>query len=174
VTAADSLRDLITTSGFIDAFPKIGELTNQLDAAYDEEYRPLHEARRSAVEEALEAIQAEDDWEAVPEDMRAPLLAPLKTRLCAESDRGAEASCRACRATLAQLESDIAAVPALKIGIITRLQEVTRPKERIERVRLGQFSTEPLDSEGAIDRLVENVKQHLLKLIAEGVRIIIE
>src|SRR5262249_48885086 len=51
VSAADSLRDLITTSGFIDAFPKIGELTNQLDAAYDEEYRPLHEARRSAVEE---------------------------------------------------------------------------------------------------------------------------
>ena len=60
------------------------------------------------------------------------------------------------------------------LTVLARLQEVTRPKERVERVRLGQFNTEPLDSEVAVDRLVENVKQHLLKLVAEGVRIVVE
>jgi len=171
---ADRLSELVTSSTFYEAFPLIADLTSRLDAAYDQEYRALHDARRSAVEEAIEAIQADADWNAVPEDVRVPLLAPLRSRLCADMERGANASCRRCGATLGQLESDVAAVPALKAAILARLQEVTRPKERVERVRLGQFSNEPLDSEGAVERLLDNVKQHLLKLVAEGVRIVVE
>jgi hypothetical protein len=172
--AATQLRERITSSDFYESFPKIIDLTSRLDSAYETEYGALHDARRAAIQEAIEVVQADQDWASVPEDMRAPLLAPLVSRLCTDLDRGAQASCRRCGATLGQLESDIAAAPALRAAVIGRIQEVTRPKERVERVRLSQFGSEALDSDVAVERLVENVKQHLLKLVAEGVRIIVE
>jgi len=172
--AATRLRELIASSKFYESFSEISDLTDRLDSAYGNEYRTLHDARRSVIEEAVEAVQADEDWAVVPADMRGPLLAPLVSRLCADLERGAGASCHRCGATLAQLESDVAAAPALRAGIVSRLHEVTKPKERVERVRLSQFASEPLDSDLAVEHLVENVKQHLLKLVAEGVRIVIE
>lgn len=171
---AARLRELIASGTFHESLSDIAHLTDRLDSTYDAAYRDLHETRRTAVEEAIEAIQTDEDWVAVPEDMRQPLLSPLRSRECGEADRDSTISCRRCGATLAQLESDIAAVPALKAGILARVQEVTRPKERVERVRLGQFSSEPVASEEAVERLVEGLKQHLLKLVAEGVRIVVD
>jgi hypothetical protein len=72
------------------------------------------------------------------------------------------------------MESDLAAAFGLRSQIILRMQELTRPKERVERVRLSDLLEEPLDDEAAIDRFIEGLKALLLKLLAEGNRIVIE
>jgi hypothetical protein len=72
------------------------------------------------------------------------------------------------------MESDLAAAPALRSQILMRLQELTRPEERVERIRLAEVLQEPLDTQEAVDRFVEALRAQILKFIAEGSRVIIE
>jgi hypothetical protein len=76
------------------------------------------------------------------------------------------------------MESDIAALSFLKTQTVARVQELTIPPEvegaRTERVRAADFFVGSLDSEAAIKEAVERLTEYLLKLSAEGVRIIIE
>jgi hypothetical protein len=73
------------------------------------------------------------------------------------------------------MESDLAAVDGLKTQVIGRLQELIAPKERKrERVRLADFFTEAIETDESVERVVERLREHLLKLVAEGVKIILE
>ena len=58
--------------------------------------------------------------------------------------------------------------------MIGHIQSIIAPKEKVERVKLSEFFTETLESEQAIDDAVERLREHLLKLLAEGVKIILE
>ena len=81
---------------------------------------------------------------------------------------------RSSQATISQMESDLAALNALKSQVLARVQELTAPEEKIERVRLADFFDDSLDSEEAIEEAVAQLREHLLKLLAEGVRIVLE
>jgi hypothetical protein len=76
------------------------------------------------------------------------------------------------------MESDLAAVSGLKAQVLVRVQELTTPAEetgsRVERVRLAEFFTEPLDSEESVNEALERLREHLHKLIAQGIRIVLE
>jgi hypothetical protein len=72
------------------------------------------------------------------------------------------------------MESDQAALGGLKTEVIARIQELTAPQEKLERVRLADFFTENLESKETVERVVERLREHLLKLMDEGVKIILE
>ncbi len=76
------------------------------------------------------------------------------------------------------MESDLAALSGLKTQVLVRIQELNALTEEqevvIERVRLGDFSSEPIDSEEAVEQVVQNLKEHLLDLVSKGVKIILE
>jgi len=55
-----------------------------------------------------------------------------------------------------------------------RLQELTAPKEKVERVKLTAFFNNGLESEEEIEKALDQLRTHLLKLMAEGVKIILE
>ena len=65
-------------------------------------------------------------------------------------------------------------MPGLRSQILEKIQALIHPGERVERVRLADFVVEPLDTTEAVKRFVEAVEAHLMKLHAEGVRIVIE
>ena len=135
----------------------------------------LHERRTDAFLAEIDVVKGRPEWPEIPPDMQKPLLAPLEARTCAGLARPAGAVvCDTCRATIPQMESDLAAATGLRSQILARIQEIARPQERVERVRLADLIQEPLDDEAAVDRFVETLKAHLLKLLAEGSRIIIE
>ncbi|HPP76123.1 MAG TPA: hypothetical protein PLU88_13450, partial [Armatimonadota bacterium] len=73
-----------------------------------------------------------------------------------------------------QMDSDLAAVGGLKGQVLARVQEITAPKQKVERIHLYNFFTDSLDSEEAVESAVERLKEHLLKLLAEGVKIVLE
>jgi hypothetical protein len=138
-------------------------------------YRELHERRSHTFLAEIDGLKGRQEWPEIPEDMQKPLLAPLETRTCAGLVRPVGAVvCETCRATMPQIESDIAAAHGFRSQVIVRMQELTRPKERVERVRLSDLLQEPLDDEAAVERFVEALKAQLLKLLAEGNRIVIE
>ena len=70
------------------------------------------------------------------------------------------------------METDVAVLSALKGQVVARLQELTIPPEEdgthVERVRLSEFFTRVLDTDAAVNDVVERLREHLLKLVAEG------
>ncbi len=73
-----------------------------------------------------------------------------------------------------QIESDIAALDGLKSQVIAQIQSIIAPEEHVERVKLSKFFTETFESKQEIDDAVERLREYLLKLLAEGVKIILE
>ncbi len=76
------------------------------------------------------------------------------------------------------MESDLAAVGGLKAQALARIAEITTPPDTSEvkpvRVRLIEFFPDNLETEQAIDEAVERLREHLVKLLAGGVKIIPE
>ena len=57
-----------------------------------------------------------------------------------------------------------------------RVQELVTPDEKVERVRLSSVVGvgQTLESEEDVAEVLEQLKDHLLKLVAAGVKIVLE
>ena len=181
--AAKELEKGLADAGFYEQLTTIEGAAAKLDGAYADLYRQRHGERDMAVLAAIDAIKGTPEWTDVfprdpkepPTDAETSLLTALQGRLCQALDRPeGGAVCLACQATLAQMESDIAAVPALRAQAVSRLQELATPDQPVAHLRLADLITEPLDSEGAVRRFVESLEAQLRKLVSEGARIVID
>jgi intracellular sulfur oxidation DsrE/DsrF family protein len=111
--------------------------------------------------------------------MRDIVLSPLVSRACDSLElKENSVTCQVCRATIREMESDLAALYGLKAQVIARVQElIAPPKEdgvRTVRVRLAEFFVGPLDSKATVEEAIKNLRDHLLKLSEEGVNIVVE
>jgi len=112
----------------------------------------------------------------VPESMREQVLAPLTARSCAEIDfPETSLVCTACRASISQMESDIEALGGLFAKVVSEIQRLTTPPEvKIERVRVSEFFPGSFESADQIREALARLQDHLLKLLDEGVKIVVE
>jgi len=176
---AETLEHLIETPHFYDSPDAVAQATGEITKLYVALYSELHLRRTTEFRNAIEEIKGRSGWSLVPDEVRESVLTALTQRACESLvfDDGST-RCRTCHSTISEMESDIAALNALKTQVIARIQELTTPPEeegvRTERVRLAEFFVDPLDSETTIKQAVERLTEHLLKLSAEGVRIIVE
>ena len=109
------------------------------------------------------------------EDTADGVLIPLSSRACEHADLPEGATvCRNCRATLSQMESDLAALSGLRVQVLSRIIELTTSEPRVERVRLASFFNGGLESADEVKEAVERLKKHLLELVEDDVQIIIE
>lgn len=124
----------------------------------------------------LEKIKGREDWTAVPESMREPVLAPLLSRCCADLKLPDGAlACESCRAGLTQMESDMAALGGLIAQVLAQVQKLITPADvPLRQVRVAEFFAGPLETEEQVRQAVARLQDHLLKLLSEGVRIIVE
>ena len=110
-----------------------------------------HEERDRVFAAEIEAVRGRPEWPGVPPDMQQLLLGPVVARACGGLERpDGEVVCRTCRATVPQMESDLAAASGLRAEVLARVQELVRPEERVERVRPPELLQEPLESEESV------------------------
>ena len=146
---------------------------------YRDLYANLHLERATAFAGAIDELKGRAEWALVPEDVRAAVLSPLAVRVCELyfSEEGST-RCAICRSTVSEMQSDLFALDGIKSQAITRIQELTAPPEeegvRTERVKLAEFFVGALDSQEAVDEAIERLRDYLLKLTSENVRIIVE
>jgi hypothetical protein len=172
---AVQLRDDVEKSNFYEYWSQIVSATEAIERAYRALYEPGHEERRKAFGHAIEEVKGRPEWAAVPEEIQTPTLAPLTSRMCDALDLPVGAVvCGHCSATIPQMESELEAVTSLRTQVLRRLQELTAPQEKVERVRVSDLFTEPLDSEESLNEGLERLRDHLQKLIAAGVKVILE
>ncbi|MGH9822593.1 MAG: hypothetical protein ACREDR_05010, partial [Blastocatellia bacterium] len=176
---AEELRSAIGSNSFYANLGDVSDLTNKIEATYGYVYSDVHLRRAKEFTLAIEQVKGRPDYALIPEDSRNSILAPLSLRACDNLQRDdTSAVCQNCRSSIGEMESDLAALTGLKSEAIARIQELTTPAKqegaRTERVKLAEFFVGPLDSQAAVQEAVQRLTEHLLKLTAEGVRIIVE
>lgn len=176
VEKGKELRELMQTETFFESMERIEGRTNEIMAAYRELYEKNHTERASQYQGAIEKIKGRKEWEQVPESMREQVLSPLALRGCVESDfPETSLVCNICRAVVSQMESDIEALGGLFAKVVADIQRLTTPPEmKIERVRVSEYFSGSFESADQVKKAVACLQDHLLKLLDEGVKIVVE
>lgn len=170
------IRDLIQSETFFEQMAEIDSETKQVVAAYRTLYEQTHADRATQYQDAVEKIKERKEWEQVPESMREPLLKPLTSRACAHCDLPeADLCCAQCRASISQMESDLEALGGLFAKVVSEIQRRTTPPEvKIQRVRVSEYFSGSLESAEQVKQAVARLQDYLLKLLDEGIKIVVE
>lgn len=170
------LRELLQSETFFESMAQIESTAREIVAAYRGLYEKTHAERAAQYQDAVEKIKGRKEWEQVPESMREPVLSPLVSRGCAESDfPEMNLACNACRAGVSQMESDMEALGGLFAKAVAEIQRLTTPPEvKIERVRVSEYFSGSFESADQVKKAVARLQDHLLKLLDEGVKIVVE
>jgi hypothetical protein len=110
--------------------------------------------------------------------MAASLLSPLQGRVGTDEDKESVTEGRSLgRASLTEMESDLAAVDGLKSSVIVKLQELSigsNKKAPVRKVRVSDFFNRPIETQAELDKALELIRDSLQKCIDEGAIIILE
>lgn len=173
--AAAALEELLDSPEFYEDLPRIEELSRELSDTYRTLYLERHAGRRAVYEEAVSYLKGLQEWSQLEEGAQGAVLGPLQARACEDAELSAGAvTCRRCGATVGQMDSDVAAASELWDEAQERLLLAIAPDIPVERVRVSAFFDGSLESPEAVDAAVERLREHLLKLVAEDVRIVLE
>jgi hypothetical protein len=172
----NALRALLESETFFAQMAEIENQAREISTAYRELYEKTHAERAAQYLDTIEKIKGRKEWDQVPESMREPVLSPLTSRGCSENDfPETSLACNACRAGIGQMESDIEALGGLFARVVSEIQRLTTPPEvKIERVRVSEYFSGSFESADQVKKAVARLQDHLLKLLDEGVKILIE
>ncbi|HYT90680.1 MAG TPA: hypothetical protein VEL76_18375 [Gemmataceae bacterium] len=172
----EKLKGLLAADNFYESLPTIGSAARTVVTAYFTLYAKAHAERAEQFQAAVEKIKGRAEWNAVPDTMRQPVLQPLTVRCCANQEQP-EGSlvCKACSATLSQMESDLAALGGLFAQVVAQVQKLTTPPDmKVQRVRVSEFFGGAMEKEEQVRQAVARLQDHLLKLLDEGIKIVVE
>ena len=179
--AGARLREALARETFYEYLSEIRQATQALSEAYAQLYAEFHRRRNDVYAGALDRIKRRPEWTqgaghaGSGESRQDTRVARLTRKICPtlQLDEGAD-TCSRCRATIDQMESDIAAVDALAAEVVRALQALAAPDQKIARVRVSDILGNTLERPEDVEHGIERLKEHLLKLLAEGARIILE
>ena len=84
-------------------------------------------------------------------------------------------TCASCGSTIKEMESDVVALGGLFAQVVANIQKlVTPPEVKLKRVRVSEFFTGSLETEDQVKQAVGRLQDHLLTLLSEGVKIVLE
>jgi hypothetical protein len=144
-------------------------------AQYTAAYTQVHDRRTALFAEAVDDIRSRPEWSQVLQDAEDTLLSDLLPKVCescAFDDAGMV--CSKCKASMGQIELDVASLPILKSGTLTRLQEYVTPERRIERVRVSEILPSVIEDQEALEIAIDQLHQRLQKLLDEGIVVVLE
>jgi hypothetical protein len=175
------LKSLLASEQFIDSWDDITAFTNEVLSAYRTAYRQLFDRRRKSYESAIDEIQNRAEWGPLATTnpgMASTLLSPLQARSGSDVDREeVETGKSFGKFSLTEMESDLAAVDALKMSALVKLQEFslgTEKKTPVRKLRMAEFFNRPIKTQEDLDKVLDLIRDSLQKCIDEGAIIILE
>ncbi len=179
---AQELQTLLTGGILYEQLPRVRTLTQALSGAYRRAYEQEHQARQEEYLQGIDEIKGQPTWANIPANMRPAILLPLTQRSCEQLDvPEGTIVCIRCKASLSQIKEYRQMQQAFKQEALKRLYDAeasaslnpaaNRP---IKRVQATIFFREMLESEQDVEEALSRLREHLLKLVAEGARIRVE
>ncbi|WP_437193266.1 BREX system P-loop protein BrxC [Planctomicrobium sp. SH527] len=180
-TTVEELKTLLTSEQFIDSWDDIAAHTKKVLGAYQTAYCDLFDRRKKSYESAIDEIQNRTEWaplESTNPGMASTLLSPLQGRVGTDEDKEAVAEGKSLgKASLTEMESDLAAVDGLKSSVMVKLQELSIGSEKkapVRKVRVSEFFNRPIQTQEELDKALDLIRDSLQKCIDEGAIIILE
>jgi hypothetical protein len=181
VECVNDLKKLLASDQSIESFDAIATKTKTVLDAYKDAYLALFDRRAEAYEKAIEEIRNRPEWGQLAQtnsDLANSLLAPLIARVGADADRTAvDSGAGLGNASLTEMESDLAAVEALRSSALVSLQELSmggHAKANVRRVRVVEIFNRPIETKEDLETAIEQLRNSLQKFIDEGAAIILE
>lgn len=178
---AATLRQCLASDNALEQLERIRQAAEPLANEYAIFYRSLFDKREQAFAAALDYVKGLPEWVAVCNDTeisesdREALLAPLKSRFGSKLDFPTGATvCQTTGATITQMESDIAAVEGLTRQVVRSLQQFIEPEEKVERFRVAQHFSGKIADERELDEALASLREKLVKILAQGCKVILE
>jgi hypothetical protein len=171
------LEKLLDDGSYYRFAEKVDQMAADIEQAYEQQYKSDHKNREVIYQQAIDMFKGLPEWPNLDETFQENLLAPLKSRRCDELKFIAgQVVCGNCGASLPQIESDFVAVGGLRNQALRRIQEFLEPEEKLERVRVADITShyQAISSAEEVDELIERLRNHLLKMIESGVKVILE
>jgi hypothetical protein len=170
------LAELVESEAFFESTQEIESTTAVIARRYGELYERRHAERSEVYRDAIGRAKALSDWQRLAEPARQSVLAPLSGRACSCADRDeAGLVCVACEAAVDTIESHVEALPHLAADVFAKVQRLTAPPDtRVQQVRLADFVDGSLDTPDRVRAAVARLQTHLLDLVHQGVKIIVE
>lgn len=179
--AAGHLQAILNADATLSQIHAILQHAATITSAYAAAYTELFDQRKLAYGKALEQVKGLTDWAAlcanpdITESQRMAILAPLQERFDPELDLPeGESCCRNCGASMAQMQSDLAAVSGITATVIRAIGKLAAPEERIERIRITSITAQRISSEQELDVLLKEIRERVLKLLKQDVKVILE
>jgi hypothetical protein len=166
----------LSSESLFDSISLIKTATKEILGAFRTLYEARHADRTEQFGAAIEKIKGREAWTAVPGTMLEPVLHPLRSRCCTAPHLiDGSMACKTCGATLSQMESDVAALGGLFAQVVAHVQKlITPPEVPLRRVRVADFFAGAVEDEEQVRQAVARLQDHLLKLLSEGVKVVIE
>lgn len=169
--AAMRLEENLRAESFYQRVPQIASDARIIADAYMELYRATFARRAEAFRAVLEELRNRSEWVEISHEAKRKISAPLEARAglagCPEGDLVFEPS-------VELMEADLMSVDSLRRQALAELERLTMPETRIERVNVRKFTKGSLSTPEEMDQFLQRLREHCLKLFAEGVRVIIE
>ena len=179
--AAAALSALLEQDDFFEWWESIEIHTLEILDAYKHAYSDLFERRKEQYETAIGEIKNRTEWgplEATNPGMASSLLSPLLGRVGTDEDKDAVANGKSLgKASLTEMESDLAAVNGLRSSVLIKLQELSigsGKKAPVRRIRVSEFFNRPIQTQADLDKTLDLIRDSLQKCIDEGAVIILE
>lgn len=177
----EQLKTLLASEQFIDAWDDITAYTQKIVGSYRAAYCDLFDLRKKSYESAIEEIKNRTEWaplDANNPSLAASLLSPLQGRVGSDEDKEAVEQGKSLgKASLTEMESDLAAIDGLKSSVLVKLQELSIGSEKkapVRKVRVSEFLSRPIETQEELDKALALIRDSLQKYIDEGAIIILE
>jgi len=177
----DDLKGLLVSETFADLLNDIAAKTKTVQGAYQQAYQTLFDRRAEAYRKAIDEIKNRAEWGPLAQTnavLAESLLAPLVGRVGSDDDRAAVANGTGLgRASLTEMESDLAAVDGLRSPALFKLQELSMGGEKkapVKRVRVAEIFNRPIQTQDDLEAALGQLRDSLQKYIDEGTAIILE
>lgn len=176
IAKTEKLREDIGSETFYEKSESIRLTTAEVVSEYNKLYAQIQKQREDVYTAALDHIKGTAEWAAisrdpsVPPEARESVIAPLVAR----AQSGEEGGNETYRPSISEMRSEIDAVSYLQAQAIRRLQELAAPDERIEHVRLSAVVSGRIETREDVEAALGQLREYLLKLLAEDVRIVLE
>jgi hypothetical protein len=179
--AVNELKSLLASDQFWESLDAIAAKTKTVMEAYKQAYLTLFNRRTETYEKAIEDIRNRPEWEPIAQTNRElanTLLAPLLARIGNDADKTVvEKGTGLGNASLTEMESDLAAVDALRASALVELQKLSiggDTKAPVRRLRIADIFNRPIQTQKDLDMAIDQLRESLQKFIDEGAAIILE
>lgn len=169
------LRENTEAEDFYDRLPTISKDTEKILSLYYQVYRDVHSQRNKLYTQLAGKVKSLSEWEGLPSEIKNKILGKINSKYCQNIDLKDSNVCKNCRASIAEVNSDISAFPAVEQFIQNTIDNfIVKNDISIEKIRLSEYFDKVIVDEEAFKKQIEKFIQQVETLLKEKKKVIIE